>query len=158
MGGTIACPCANPPSGAGHGCDNSAATGGAALEAAGVSYLASDSLVFATSGERPTAASILLQGDAPIAAGIVFGQGVRCTAGSLTRLFTKLASGGSIHAPDFGAGDPSVSARSAALGDTIQPGQSRWYLVYYRDPVVLGGCSAASTFNTTQTGRIDWSF
>jgi hypothetical protein len=38
----------------------------------------------------------------------------------------------------------------------IQPGQSRWYLVYYRDPVVLGGCPASSTFNATQTGRVDW--
>jgi hypothetical protein len=29
--------------------------------------------------------------------------------------------------------------------------------VYYRDPVVLGGCSAGSTFNATQTGRVTWS-
>jgi len=28
--------------------------------------------------------------------------------------------------------------------------------VYYRDPVVLGACPPASTFNATQTGRIDW--
>jgi hypothetical protein len=50
-----------------------------------------------------------------------------------------------------------VSVRSAALGDPILAGQSRWYLVYYRDPTVLGGCPAASTFNSTQTGRVDWS-
>jgi len=60
-------------------------------------------------------------------------------------------------APNFGAGEPQVSVRSAALGDMILPGQSRWYLVYYRDPVVLGGCPASSTFNATQTGRVDWS-
>jgi len=64
---------------------------------------------------------------------------------------------GSITAPDFGAGDVSVSARSAAKGDTIQPGQSRWYTVYYRDPIVLGGCSPTSTFNATQTGMVSWS-
>jgi hypothetical protein len=79
-------------------------------------------------------------------------------AGALKRLFVKSAVAGSVVAPDFGAGDPSVSARSAAKGHVIQPGQSRWYLVYYRDPTVLGGCPASSTFNATQTGRIDWSF
>jgi len=72
------------------------------------------------------------------------------------RLFAKTAVAGSITAPDFGAGDPTVSARSAAKGDVIQPGQSRWYLVYYRDPIVLGGCPASSTFNATQTGQVTW--
>jgi len=75
----------------------------------------------------------------------------------LKRLFAKSASGGSITVPNFGAGDPTVSARSAAKGDVIQAGQSRWYLVFYRDPIVLGGCPASSTFNATQTGRVDWS-
>jgi hypothetical protein len=77
-------------------------------------------------------------------------------AGTLVRLFAKTAVAGSIAAPDFGAGDPTVSARSAAKGDVIQPGQSRGYLVYYRDPTVLGGCPAGSTFNATQTGRVTW--
>jgi Tol biopolymer transport system component len=157
LAGVLACPCANPPSGPGRGCDNSSATGGAVLTAAGVSYLSADSLVFTASGEKPTATSILMQGPASIATGTVFGQGVRCVGGSLKRLYTKNAVGGSITAPDFTLGDASVSARSAALGDVLQPGQSRFYLVYYRDPIVLGGCPAVSAFNTTQTGRIDWS-
>jgi Tol biopolymer transport system component len=157
VGGVIGCPCSNPPSGTGRGCDNSAATGGASLSAAGIAYLSVDSLVFTTSGEKPTATSIVLQGTTSPPAGIVYGQGVRCVGGTLKRLFTKAAVAGSITAPDFGHGDPTVSARSAAKGDTIQPGQSRWYLVYYRDPTVLGGCPASSTFNATQTGRIDWS-
>lgn len=49
-----------------------------------------------------------------------------------------------------------MSERSAALGDSIQPGQSRWYFVFYRDPLVLGGCAASSTFNATQTGQVTW--
>jgi len=102
--------------------------------------------------------SILMQGNGSIPTGIVYGQGIRCVGGTIIRrLFTKTASGGSITAPDFDAGDPSVSTRSAAKGDTIQPGQSRWYLVYYRDPIVLGGCPATSTFNATQTGQVTWS-
>ena len=156
-GGVQACPCSNPPSGSGRGCDNSAATGGAALSAAGGAYLSSDSLVFMTSGEKPTATSILLQGTTHVAGGVVYGQGIRCLGGTLKRLFTKAASGGSITAPNLPGGDPTVSARSSALGSPISAGQSRWYLVFYRDPIVIGGCPVTSTFNATQTGRVDWS-
>ena len=156
FGGVSACPCSNPPAGSGRGCDNSAASGGAALSAAGAAFLASDSLVFTTSGEMPSATSIVLQGDAGVPTGVAFGQGVRCAGGTLKRLFVKTAAGGSVSAPDFGAGDPAISARSAVLGDTILSGQCRWYLVYYRDPLVLGNCPATSTFNATQTGVVGW--
>jgi hypothetical protein len=152
----IACPCANPASGPDRGCDNSSATGGAALSASGLASLSADSIVVTTSGEKPSATSILLQANATNPTGQVFGQGVRCTAGTHKRLYTKSAVAGSITAPDFAGGDPTISARSAALGDTILPGESRWYLVYYRDPIVLGGCPSASTFNATQTGSITW--
>jgi Tol biopolymer transport system component len=157
VSGVIACPCSNSPSGLGRGCDNSSATGGAILSASGIAYLSMDNLVFSTSGEKPIATSSVLQGDAFVATGLVFGQGVRCVAATLKRLYTKTAVGGSITAPDFGAGDPTVSARSAVLGDTIQAGQVRYYLVYYRDPILLGGCPASSTFNATQTGQVAWS-
>jgi len=157
LGGVIACPCSNPPGALGRGCNNSSATGGAILSAAGIAYLSQDTLVFTTSGERPTALSILTQWIGGNASGVVFGMGVRCTSGTFKRLFNKPAVGGSITVPDFAGGDPSVSVRSAAKGDVIQPGQSRWYLVYYRDPNVLGGCPATSTFNSTQTGQVTWS-
>jgi len=156
-GGVIACPCSNPPGGPGRGCDNSAATGGAILSATGAASLSMDSLVFHTVGEKPTALSILGQWSGSSSTGAVFGMGVRCASGTLERLYSKSASGGSITAPDFGAGDQGVSARSAARGDTILAGQDRFYLVYYRDPSVLGGCPANSTFNATQTGRVSWS-
>ena len=156
FGGVQACPCGNPPSTLGRGCDNSSATGGAVLEAAGIAYLSLDSLVFTTSGEKPSALSIVMQASSLNPSGVAFGMGVRCAGGNLKRLFSKTAAGGSISAPNFAGGDLSVSARSAALGDVIQPGQSRWYLVYYRDPAVLGGCPASSTFNATQTGEVHW--
>ncbi len=155
-GGVHVCPCGNAPSGPGRGCNNSASTGGASLSASGIAYLSTDSLVFTTSGEKPTATSTLWQGPSSPAAGIVFGQGVRCVNGSLKRLFNKSAVGGSITVPDFAAGDPRISARSAAKGAPISPGQTCYYFVSYRDPIVLGGCPATSTFNVTQTGRIDW--
>jgi hypothetical protein len=150
----LACPCANAASGPGRGCDNSSFTGGAALTASGIAYLSIDSLAFTASGEKPSATSILLQGDAILPNGVVFGQGVRCAGGMLKRLYVKTALNGSISAPDFPAGDPTVSARSASLGSPIQPGQPYLYLVYYRDPIVLGGCAASSTFNATQSGSV----
>jgi Tol biopolymer transport system component len=160
VAGVRACPCSNPPGGPGLGCDNSAVTGGAAIVSSGVAYLSSDSLAFTTWGETDDALSMLVQGSAEISAGAVFGHGVGCAGGVLRTLATKTAIFGSITAPDFVAGDPSVSARSAALGDTIQPGQSRWYFVAYRDP--LGVCPSQflaqprQAFNATPTGRVSW--
>jgi Tol biopolymer transport system component len=157
LDGVQACPCSNPPTTLGRGCNNSASTGGALLTASGTAYLSADSLVFTTFAEKPTALSVLLQGDALASAGVVYGQGVRCVGGHLERLFSRNASSGSVTLPNLGGGDATVSARSAAKGDVIQPGEDRWYLVYYRDPVVLGGCPASRTFNATQTGRVSWS-
>ena len=83
-------PCSNPPSGSSRGCDNSSSTGGATLTAAGGTYLSSDSLVFETSGEKPNALSILMQGNGSVASGIPLGQGIRCVGGSIIRrLFIK---------------------------------------------------------------------
>ena len=155
--GVASCPCGNPPSGPERGCDNSSATGGAVLAASGGTFLSCDNLVFTTSGERSAPLSILMQGNGVIPNGVVYGQGVRCLGGAIIRrLFITQASGGSVRVPDFGLGDPTVSGRSAAKGDLIHAGQSRAYLVYYRDPIVLGACPSGSTFNTTQTVRIDW--
>ena len=153
-GGVIACPCANPPAGAGRGCDNSSATGGATISGAGNNSLASPSVVFTTGGEKPTATTILLQGTASIAGGVAFGQGVRCTGGALKRLYVKNAVGGSITAP--GVGDADIPTQSATLGDPISAGTSRWYMAYYRDPIVLGGCAVLATFNATPTAEVLW--
>jgi Tol biopolymer transport system component len=96
VNGVIPCPCANAPSGPGRGCDNSSATGGATLSASGIAYLSMDTLELTTSGELPSAASTVMQGNALVASGVVFGQGVRCAGGSLVRLYTKDAVGGDI--------------------------------------------------------------
>ncbi len=126
-----ACPCANTGA-LGRGCDNSAATGGARLE--GVGDPALDTVVLASSGERRSAPTIFLQGDASTPAGIVFGDGVRCTTGTLKRLYVVAASAGVAHAP--AAGQASITARSTSLGDPLAPlsGLVRYYQAYYRDP------------------------
>jgi hypothetical protein len=152
--GVLPCPCANPPAAIGRGCNNSAATGGAILSQAGMASIANDTVVFSTTGERPTPLSIVWQSTTLAPAGIQFGQGVRCGTGTLKRLYTKVASGGSITAPQ--GGDLSVSARSAAANDPLSSGTTRYYFVSYRDPILLGGCSPVFTFNATQTGAITW--
>ena len=123
------CPCGNTGA-TNHGCDNSAATGGALLAASG--NTTPDTVVLTSSFELPNVLSIFLQGHANIFPGVLFGDGVRCVNGMLKRLYTHNASGGIVSAP-VGA-DLSITARSAALGDTISPGEMRYYQVYYRDP------------------------
>jgi hypothetical protein len=152
--GVMACPCANPPAGAGLGCDNGVHTGGAQLSATGGATISNESLAFITAGQTPTAASIVLQGTAQDPGGVSFGHGVRCVSGTLKRLYLKTAVGGSIAVP--GPGDLSVLARSTVLGDPITPGTHRYYGVYYRDPIPLGGCPAASGFNITQQLDVLW--
>jgi hypothetical protein len=152
--GVLPCPCANPPSAVGRGCDNSSSTGGAILSQSGTASLATDTMVLTTSNERPTALSIVAQFTTLAPAGLQFGMGVRCASGTLKRLYSKTASSGSITAPQ--GGDLSVSARSAAVGDPLVAGTTRYYLVFYRDPNVLGGCAANLTFNATQTGAVTW--
>jgi hypothetical protein len=132
------CPCGNPPAGS-RGCNNSVGTGGASLAAAGSASLAGDTLGFTQSGELPSSLSIFLQGNGDVPLGATFGDGVRCAGGALKRLYVHGASSGTVSAP-IGA-DPSVSVRSAALGDTIAACSSRFYQVYYRDPN-LGFCAA----------------
>ncbi len=147
------CPC-TAGSQPGHGCNNSDSTGGALLTSAGNPSLANDTLVFTCTGEKPTALSIVLQGNMQVP-GSTFGEGVLCTGGNLVRLYTENAVGGTIVAPS--GGDPAVSTRSAALGDVLAVGSVRYYQVYYRDPITRPPCDpATSTFNASQGLIVIW--
>jgi hypothetical protein len=152
--GVSACPCGNNPSIYGKGCNNSANTGGAQLVGGGISSIGSDSMWLVSQFMLPNALTVVNQGNAILASSVPFAQGVRCVGGSLKRLYTKAASGGAVTVP--GSGDPTIHARSAALGDPISAGQSRAYYAYYRDPSVVGGCMSSLTFNTTQSVQAIW--
>jgi len=146
-----ACPCAN--SGLlRHGCENSAATGGAWLQAAGLT--GNDTVQLHATGLLPSVLAIFLQGQQEIAP-VPFGDGLRCVAGNLKRLYLVNASAGTASAPP--AGQPSIRVRSAALGDPILQGETRRYQTYYRDPDA-SYCAApqGSTFNVTNGLRIRW--
>jgi hypothetical protein len=150
---TTPCPCGNTGV-AGRGCANSqAGSAGAWLTANGTTV--PDTVAFTASGELPAALSIVLQGSLELAPGAAYGDGVRCAGGTLKRLYTKNAVNGVVIAP--GPGDPSVTARSAALGDPIAPGTTRVYQVYYRDPAP-GFCPSpqGDAFNATNAFRVAW--
>ena len=144
-----ACPCSNTGL-PGRGCDNSIATGGAALSATGGASLSNDTVHIRSSDELPSALSIVLQGTIAITPAS-FGDGVRCTGGTLEHLYAKHASAGSITVP--GAGDAPISTRSAALGDAIATGATRVYQVFYRDGN-LAFCPGG--FNATSAIAIAW--
>jgi hypothetical protein len=147
------CPCANSGT-PGHGCDNSAATGGALLTETGTPSLSLDTAQLTSSSELPSALSIVLQGDTPIVAAN-FGDGLRCAGGNLKRLYVKSATGGTVIAPVVG--DPSISARSAALGDPIPLGATRVYQIYYRDPSpTFCPSPPGDTFNSTNAIGLVW--
>jgi Tol biopolymer transport system component len=144
-----ACPCGNTglPS---HGCENSAATGGARAYGSGIASLAVDTVQLTSAGELANALSLVLQGSSVIAS-VSFGDGLRCAGGVLKRLYVEHAVGGMITVPR--PGDPAISTRSATLGDPISLGATRAYQVYYRDPN-LGFCSGG--FNVTNAVAIAW--
>ncbi|MCK6446430.1 MAG: hypothetical protein L6Q99_08580 [Planctomycetes bacterium] len=146
---SVVCPCANHGV-AKHGCENSATTGGATLEAFGDP--ANDSVRLVATRELPSALSFVMQAPAVHANPKPFGDGLLCIGGTLKRLYVKNATGGALSVP--GASDPSIQTRSAALGDPLTPGVTRYYQIYYRDPAATH-CTAG-TFNLTNAVAITW--
>jgi hypothetical protein len=149
--GTLAtpCPCGNTGM-IGHGCENSSGTRGALLTVGGTTT--PDTVVLTSSAQRTTAFTLFVQGNTSNSAGLSYGDGLRCVAGALKRIGAKNSVGGTASYP--GAGDPSNSARSAALGDPIAPGSTRYYQAYYRDPI--GSFCPPQTFNVSSGTAIVW--
>jgi hypothetical protein len=124
------------------------------LTSAGTTSLSADTFTMTSSNERPTAFSIFFQGDLELGQ-VIFGDGLRCTGGGLTRLYTRNAHAGVVTAPS--AGDPPVSVRSAARGDTIPGHGTRIYQVTYRDPdPTFCPLPTGGTFNASNSLRVTW--
>jgi hypothetical protein len=165
VGPTLACPCTNPPSGLGRGCNNKDATGGAQLSATGTASLAAPlatTLIFQDTAQNfvGSQVSILMQGRL-LSNGQVFGHGVRCF-GAFLRLYNHstapwISPAGTFTAPI--APDLTIPGRSAAAGQPIAAGAPRFYQVYYRDnvnflPAIT--CSIASSKQNISQG--EWCF
>ena len=146
------CPCANLGD-PGSGCENSKEDQGAVLTSSGNQD--PDTVVLTASRELPTALSVFLQGNNQNPNGFLFGDGLRCASGSLKRLYIKTASAGVVSAPQ--GGDQSITQRSAAKGDVIPPGGTRYYQVYYRDSdPTFCPAPTGDGFNSTSGVIIVW--
>lgn len=146
-GSGTACPCGNAsPVGAREGCVHALGVGGK-LHATGNASLANDTLVL-TGTQLPDGPVMYFQGTNQLVngAGAVFGDGLFCAGGVITRLGLKFSIGSTSSYPT--AGDLSVSAQ----GLITVPG-IRTYQGWFRS--ALNFCTPA-TFNLTHGLEIQW--
>jgi hypothetical protein len=122
-GSGIPCPCGNTGI-VGHGCGNSVNAGGALLTASGNAQVSNDTLVLLGSG-MPNQNCLYFQGTAQVTG--IFGDGLRCVRGTVTRIGMKTNVGGASQYPS-GPSDPSLSVVGTvpAAGATIN--YQVWYL------------------------------
>jgi hypothetical protein len=96
----------------------------------------------------PNGGTLYFQGTALQAggAGIVFGDGLLCLGGTITRLGVKINVGGQSSFP--AGGDPAISFQ----GGIFEP-STRYYQAWYRDAVAF--CTGA-TYNLTNAQKVVW--
>jgi hypothetical protein len=145
-GSGASCPCGNNGA-AGQGCDNSLGHG-ATLVASGHAIVAADTFVLTGTG-MPNSSALYFQGTAQAGGGtgVVFGDGLRCSAGTIIRLGTKANVGGASSYPAGADLPTSVRGLVPASGGT------RNYQVWYRNAAAY--CTA-STFNLTNGVSVSW--
>lgn len=140
------CPCANG-SFFGEGCKHSQNIG-SYLSNTGAASIGADTFVL-TASSLPTGTSALcFQGTTRIAggSGSIFGDGLLCVGGTVTRLGIGTAPAGIVSYP--AVGDPLLS-----IAGLVAAGDVRMYQVWYRDALVH--CTS-DTFNTTQALEVHW--
>ncbi|MCY2959569.1 MAG: hypothetical protein NTY35_05325 [Planctomycetota bacterium] len=146
-GSGLACPCSNSGSFQ-RGCQNSANASGAGLGAGGNAQTGlGDSLVFQVNGVPPNVSCTLFQGTAS-SGGVLFGDGVRCVAGTQVRIRTKNADATGVATWPTGV-EPAVSVTGLIPG----AGAQRYYQVSYRNAASF--CTPA-TFNISNGIRVLW--
>lgn len=152
-GGGVACPCGNNGS-VGFGCGTSVNANGTLLASTGSASTSSDDLVLNLLGAPIGVATLFFQGTAASGggAGVVFGDGVRCAAGTVIRLGIKTTTnsgffGGVATYPQ--AGDQSITVRGAVPAT----GGVRLYQAWFRNSASF--CTA-STFNLSNGLRVSW--
>jgi len=146
-GSGTACPCGNNSlPGNNEGCLNSLGTG-ATLTATGNSSVGADTFALVGNG-MPDSSVLYFQGTTQQAggAGAAFGDGLRCAAGSVIRLGTKVNVLGTSQYPT--GGDQTVSVRG-----TCSAGDVRTYQAWYRNAVAF--CTP-STFNVSNGFQAVW--
>jgi hypothetical protein len=138
-----ACPCGNAGI-SGRGCASSVSGSGALIAGQGTPSLAADTLVLHGS-DMPNSSALYFQGTTQVSS--VFGDGLRCAGGTVTRLGSKTNASGASQYP--AAGDPSVSVKGA-----VTASGTRTYQVWYRNAAAF--CTP-STFNLSNGLEVTWS-
>jgi hypothetical protein len=150
-GSGTACPCGNSGI-AGHGCANSVFPAGGQLVASGLASASADSVQLTSTSLSPSAPLLYFQGTTQInaGAGAAFGDGLRCTAGTVLRFVVSHsnAAGVSVY-PDLLVPETRVSVAGAIPAT----GGTRHYQAWYRNAPQF--CTAA-TFNLTNAVTISW--
>ena len=140
-GSLAACPCLNESTpGAGEGCKNSQGHG-AILTVSGSLTVAGADTVFAASQARPTQPGMLVQG-ATLQA-IPFKDGILCTGNPTERVEVAFTN----------ASGDAVTVTDIAAGGNVNPGDTRYYQYWYRDPAI-SPCGSGSNFS--QGLQIEW--
>lgn len=142
------CPCGNNSApGTEEGCLNSHGMGGM-LVAVGDASVAGDTLVLQGTQMPPTSSVLYFQGSLPVGggSGALFGDGLRCAGGSVTRFDTQTNVGGASQYP--AAGSPLISVKGQVV-----PGSTYAYQAWYRD--AANYCTPAP-FNLTNGVSVTW--
>jgi hypothetical protein len=142
-----ACPCGNSSALGSHsGCLSSLNVGGQ-LMASGAANLTNDTLVLHGTS-MPNSFALYFQGTTQQSGGLgtVFGDGLRCAAGSIMRLGATMNAGGSSQYP-FGA-FPAIHVKG-----NITSAGTRTYQAWYRNAAAF--CTP-STFNLTNGWQLSW--
>jgi hypothetical protein len=134
-----ACPCGNNGA-AGNGCGNPVNPTGAHLGGTGNPSVSNDTVVLNGTG-MPSSSVLYFAGTAQVNGrlGTLFGDGLRCSGGAVSRLVTMANTNGSSSCPR--PGDPPLSLQAG-----VAPGSTRRYQSWYRNTPTF--CTG-SGFNLT---------
>jgi hypothetical protein len=145
-GSGTACPCGNESTGG--GCKHNG-NSGATLEANGSGRLSWDTLSFSVLQMPSGTSCLLFQGTSLVAGGdgAVFGDGLRCVAGTIVRLSVHTANDHFDYYPH--PGEPPVATK----GMVTSAGSERFYQVWYRD---ASSFCTSSFYNLSNAVRVVW--
>ena len=143
-GSGTACPCGNP-GGSGEGCANDTGSG-AVLSGSGSASILADDLVLSATNLTP-GPGLFFQGNNAVNSGNgnPFGDGLRCTGGSVRRLQVRFANSGN--------GFTTQTSISIATSGNVSAGQTKRYQYWYRDS---GTSPCGSLFNLTNGHELVW--
>jgi hypothetical protein len=164
VSGVITCPCGNPPSGSGRGCNNfapSGGTGGATLGGSGLPSLAADTVSLDVTNTLKQV-HVLFVGTT-LSANVRTGAGVRCVNSgpneSSQSFLKRIAKKTPTNGPPSTMSFTGILAAMIARGAPPIAGETYYYYAAYRNSAANGqpGCPGVTFgFNATNAGAVTW--